>query len=157
MPDTKQDIISKLRKDILLLGRGFKLSPEQVMRVLLVSAQIAETAFPNGVFPTGTIHEMLCPAPEQSAVTAGFIGGILAALMKKGGACLWISTSRKLFPPALMAFNVEPDRVIFIDLQQEKDVLWADGRGFKMRRAGCRYSRSARDKLCAIATLATSC
>jgi protein ImuA len=38
---------------------------------------------------------------------------------------LYISASRKLFPPALKAFGVEPDKIIFVDLKQEKDVLWA--------------------------------
>jgi protein ImuA len=45
--------------------------------------------------------------------------------MVDGGACLWISASRTLFPPALKLFGVEPDRIIFIDLKKEKDVLWA--------------------------------
>jgi protein ImuA len=30
-----------------------------------------------------------------------------------------------LFPPALKAFGIEPDRIIFIDLSKERDVLWA--------------------------------
>jgi protein ImuA len=121
MPESKQDIISKLRKDILH-WEGFR--PPQPGNAGGFGLGPIETAFPNGVFPTGTIHEMLCPAPEQSAATAGFIGGILAVLMKKGGACLWISTMEKLFPASLMAFNMEPDRVIFVDLKKEKDVLW---------------------------------
>jgi protein ImuA len=121
MPDTKQNIISKLRKDILLL-EGFR--PSQAGNAGAFGLGQLETAFPNRVFPVGAIHEMLCPAPEQTAATAGFIGGLLAALMKKGGACLWISISGKLFPASLMAFNVEPDRMIFVDLKKEKDVLW---------------------------------
>jgi protein ImuA len=121
MPDSKQDIISKLRKNILH-WEGFR--PPQAGNAGTFGLGAIEAAFPNGVFPVGTIHEMLCPAPEQTAATAGFIGGLLAVLMKKGGACLWISTSGKLFPSSLMAFNVEPDRVIFVDLKKEKDVLW---------------------------------
>jgi protein ImuA len=38
---------------------------------------------------------------------------------------LWISSSRTLFPPALKSFGLEPDRFIFIDLQKEKEVIWA--------------------------------
>jgi protein ImuA len=48
----------------------------------------------------------------------------MAILMKCGGACIWISTSRKLFPSSLKNFNVEPDRIIFIDVTREKDALW---------------------------------
>jgi protein ImuA len=38
---------------------------------------------------------------------------------------MWIGTSRKIFPPALKAFGIEPDQFIFVDLQKEKDVMWA--------------------------------
>jgi protein ImuA len=68
---------------------------------------------------------MLCPAPEQAAATGGLVAGITASLMQQGGACLWISASRKVFPPSLLTFNIPPDRVIFIDVQREKDTLWA--------------------------------
>jgi protein ImuA len=122
MPDTKKDIIGRLRRDILL-WEGFK--PPLAGNAGAFSLGPIEAAFPNGVFPTGTIHEMVCPAQEQAAATTGFMAGILASLMKQGGACLWIGVSRKLFPPSLMAFGVEPDRMIFVDLQREKDVLWA--------------------------------
>jgi protein ImuA len=106
-----------------LLWQGF--APPPAGEVRGIGLGPLESAFPNGVFPTGTIHEMLCSVPEQAAATGGLIGGLLARLMQQGGACLWISLGRKLFPPALTAFDVEPHRVIFIDLQREKDVLWA--------------------------------
>jgi protein ImuA len=122
MPENRKDIINKLRKDILL-WEGFK--PPEASRLDRMGLGAISSAFPNGVFPTGTIHEMLCPTAEQLAATGGFMAGLLSVLMQQGGACLWIGTSRKLFPPALMAFNVEPDRMIFIDVQREKDVLWA--------------------------------
>ncbi|HEX3384751.1 MAG TPA: Error-prone repair protein ImuA [Mucilaginibacter sp.] len=122
MQNTRQDIINKLRKDILLM-EGFK--PPSAGGAGGIGLGEIELAFPNRVFPVGAIHEMLCPATEQIAATSGFIGGILASLMKQGGACIWISTGRKIFPPAMTVFNMEPDRMIFIDLKREKDVLWA--------------------------------
>ncbi|MBS1524947.1 MAG: Error-prone repair protein ImuA [Bacteroidetes bacterium] len=128
MPGTKQDIINKLRKDILLL-EGFK--PPSAGGVGSIDLGEIESAFPNGVFPVGAIHEMMCASPEHIAASSGFIAGILSPLMKRGGACLWISAGRKLFPPSLMAFNTEPDRMIFIDLQKEKDVLWVTEEALK--------------------------
>jgi len=128
MPDTKQDIVSRLRKDILL-WEGFK-PPSAGMNAGMGLGPL-ESAFPNGIFPIGVIHEMVCSTPEQAAATSGFIGGLLASLMQQGGPCLWIGTSRKLFPPSLTIFNVEPDRMIFIDLQREKDVLWATEEALK--------------------------
>ena len=45
--------------------------------------------------------------------------------MKNGGAAVWIGKSPILFPPALKAFGIPPDQVIFIDLKKDKDILWA--------------------------------
>lgn len=122
MESSKKDIISKLQKDILL-WQGF--SPPPTGEAKGIGLGELENAFPNGVFPTGAIHEMVCPTAEHTAATGGLVGGLLSSLMKQGGACIWISTARKLFPPALKAFNVTPDRIIFIDVQRDRDVLWA--------------------------------
>jgi protein ImuA len=121
MQESKKEIISQLQKDILL-WQGF--SPPPAGEAKGIGLGPLESAFPNGVFPTGTIHEMICPEPGQAAATSGLVGGILATLMQRGGACLWVSISRKLFPASLANFNVAPDRVIFVDLQRERDVLW---------------------------------
>jgi len=48
----------------------------------------------------------------------------MAAFMRKGGASVWIGSAGKLFPPALKIFGIEPDKIIFIDLRKEKDILW---------------------------------
>jgi protein ImuA len=127
MQDTKQDIISKLRKDIMLL-EGFQPPTSSSSRMGLGPV---EAAFPNGVFPLGAIHEFVNNQPEHAAACGGFISGILHSLMKQGGACIWISISRTLFPPALKIFGVEPDRIIFIDLKRERDVLWATEEALK--------------------------
>jgi protein ImuA len=121
MPETKTDIISRLRKEILM-QEGFK--PLLADANGVICLQAIEAAFPNGVFPTGAMHEFLSDGPEQGAASGGFISGILAALMKKGGTCVWIGMARTVFPPALKTFGVEPDKIIFIDLRREKDVLW---------------------------------
>jgi protein ImuA len=122
MLNTKKDIISGLQKNILL-WQGF--TPPPIDKPKDIGLGPIESAFPNGVFPTGNIHEMICITPEQAAATGGMMAGLLAILMRGGGACIWISTSRKLFPPSLKIFNVEPDRIIFIDVTKEKDALWA--------------------------------
>lgn len=118
----KKEIIDQLQKEIYLL-QGFK--PAVTGSTGNVGLGAIEAAFPNAVFPKNAIHEFLTLAPEHAAACSGFIAGILHTLMQHGGACLWISASRSLFPPSLKLFGVEPHRIIFIDLQQEKDVLWA--------------------------------
>jgi protein ImuA len=122
MQETQKDMINRLQKDILR-WQGFV--PPVADKPGGIGLGPLESAFPNGVFPVGNIHEMVCPTPEQAAATSGLMSGLLAFLMQKGGACLWISTTRKLFPPSLDDFEVQPDRLIFVDVQREKDVLWA--------------------------------
>lgn len=119
---SKKEIISQLQKEIHLL-QGFK--PALTGTIGNVGLGAIEAAFPNSVFPKNAIHEFLTLVPEHAAACSGFIAGILHKLMQDGGACLWISANRSLFPPSLKSFGVEPDRIIFVDLQQEKDVLWA--------------------------------
>lgn len=121
-PGTKKDIIKQLQKSILLM-QGY--APPVSDTADCVGLGTIEAAFPNGRFPTGAIHEFLSSEPEQAAANGGFISGILSNLMQHGGACLWISMHRTLFPPSLKVFGLEPDQLIFIDLKKERDVLWA--------------------------------
>jgi protein ImuA len=114
-------IISDLRADILRL-EGFR--PAGNSNVDTGLGAIVR-AFPNSTFPVGAVHEFLSTAKEDMAATTGFISSLLATLMGNKGTAIWISTSRTLFPPALKVFGIEPDRIIFIDLKKENDVLWA--------------------------------
>lgn len=118
---SKKEIIAKLQKEILLL-QGFKPASAADHSIGLGSM---EQAFPNAIFPTGAIHEFLCIQPECAAASQGFIAGLLSTLMQKGGICLYISRSRRLFPTALYAYGVEPHQIVFVDLDRERDVLWA--------------------------------
>jgi protein ImuA len=116
-----KDIIAQLRRDILPLG-GLRPANKQAMTA--VNLGPIDQAFPNKTFPLGAIHEFCCTRAEDAAATGGFITGILGTLMSKGGVALWISSSRSIFPPSLKLFGIEPDKIVFIDLQREKDILW---------------------------------
>jgi len=117
----KLDILQKLKQD-LLLWQGYK--PAQASVSERIGLGEIEQAFPFGVFPRKAIHEFICLSPDQAAATDGFISGLLSVLMADGAGCLWIGTRRRLFPSSLAAFDVAPDRIIFIDVKTEKDVLW---------------------------------
>jgi protein ImuA len=121
MPATKADIIAQLQKDILFL-QGFR--PILKSSAVDVVPGPVSDAFPNSFFPLGAVHEFLCAGAEDGAATGGFIAGVLSALMLNGGITFWISSSRTLFPPALKSFGIAPEKIIFIDLQKEKDILW---------------------------------
>ncbi|GGH02648.1 ImuA family protein [Pedobacter zeae] len=119
--NTKSELVHKLQQDILM-WQGFK--PAAEGRADRIGLGAIEDAFPGGVFPKGAIHEFIAVCPEDAAASDGFIAGLLAALMNDGAASLWISTARHLFPAALSAFNVATERIIFIDVDTEKDALW---------------------------------
>ncbi|TLV02219.1 ImuA family protein [Dyadobacter luticola] len=118
----KSEIAERLRKDILSL-EGFH-APSDGQQKRFGLGEI-EKSFPNGVFPTGAVHEFTSLADQDAASTCGFMAGLLGKLMHQKGPCLWISMDRMIFPPALKFFGVEPDRVIFIDIKKKQDLLWA--------------------------------
>src|SRR4051812_1541213 len=121
MNNTKADIISQLQKEIMPL-QGFK---PPVGNIGCDVLGLIKGAFPNHVFPVGAIHEFICGGAEDISATAGFISGILSSIMKMGGIAIWISRSQNMYPPALKIFGIEPDKIIFIVLQKEKEILWA--------------------------------
>jgi protein ImuA len=122
MPESKSDIIARLRKEIL---------PLETFKAVLNTSDIdiklgaLKNAFHNNTFPLGVIHEFVAAKPEDIAATSGFIAGILPSLMRENGITIWIGGSRTIFPPALQSFGIAPDKIIFIDLQKEKEILWA--------------------------------
>lgn len=128
MSATKEEIVAKLRRDIIA-WEGFK-PPEPGARSGIGLGDM-ELAFPNRVFPTGAIHEFLSSTPEETSSSGAFICCILAALLKKGGICLWISYTRRVYPPALKLFGVDPNRVVFVDVTRQKDVLWVTEEALK--------------------------
>ena len=121
MSAEKQEIIKKLRQE-MIAWEGFK--PPQPGTVGDFGLGAIESAFPNQTFPTGAIHEFLSTCPEETSAAGGFITGLVGTLLKFGGVCLWISFTRRIYPPALKVFGVDPDRVIFVDVPRQKDVLW---------------------------------
>jgi protein ImuA len=122
MTGTKADIINRLQKDILSL-QGFKAT--------LGNADIAvdlgpiKNVFPGNNFPVEAMHEFIFASAEDAAATGGFVAGVLASLMKTGGVSIWIGTEQTIFPPALRSFGIAPDKMIFIELKKENEMLWA--------------------------------
>ena len=119
MTTAKADIIAQLQRDILPL-QGFK----QMNNAIAVNFGLGSIkyAFPGSVFPQAAIHEFICT--EDKSATGGFVAGILSALMRSGGITLWINSSQTFFSPAFKIFGIEPDKIIFINLKREREILW---------------------------------
>ena len=122
MTATKADIIARLQRDILPL-QGFKTSANNSALDEVLGP--IKNAFAHNSFPVSGIHEFISHTVEDVATTYGFIASILASLMQKGRACIWIGHTQAIFPPALKAFGIAPEKIIFIQLQKEKEMLWA--------------------------------
>jgi protein ImuA len=128
MSETKADIITRLQRDILSLQR-FKNTPNHTVMDALPMSII--NTFPNAEFPQGAVHEFIANNEECAAATGGFIAGVITSLMHNGGVTIWISSYRNIFPPALVSFGIAPDKIIFIDLKKEKEILWATEEALK--------------------------
>jgi protein ImuA len=121
MAEVKKYIIDELQRQIISLQSS---RPAINGEVNIGWGEI-DAAFPNHCFPLGAIHEFRNKNADDIAASSGFICSILSALMLKNGVVFWISCSRSVFPPALTFFNIEPGRIVFIDLKKEKEILWA--------------------------------
>jgi protein ImuA len=116
----KQEILSSLKKEILLL-EGFK---EPLLTENTNLGRINE-AFPNKVFPFSALHEFFCFNQEEIAASSGFIAALISSRVLKVATVVWIGSSIKVFPPSLKWFGIEPHCVVFLHVKKEKDIPWA--------------------------------
>lgn len=120
MQPAKHDIIQQLQKEVL----SMQLQKKSKAGQLDTGLWEIERAFPGHIFPLGAVHEFISNAREDAAATNGFMACLIGKLMGNG-IVVWVSNKRTLFPPALTVFGIAPDRIVFIDLRRQKDVLWA--------------------------------
>lgn len=123
----KSILVASLQHQILK-WQGFK---QAVNKESQLGLGELEKAFPERAFPIGTIHEFISRSVEETASSSGFIGGLLSFLMQKEGIGLWISSSNQIFAPSIKAFGLAPDRLIFVQLKKQNDILWALEEGLK--------------------------
>lgn len=124
---SRQAIVHELRMRILAMQGTNKPGSKRSSMGL----GVIETAFPESIFPTNAIHEFTSYEAETAASTSGFLSCLLHSLTNRKGFCLWVSSRRVLFPPAMKLLGVDPECVIFVDLQNDKDVLWVIEEGLK--------------------------
>ncbi|RYZ26148.1 MAG: Error-prone repair protein ImuA [Chitinophagaceae bacterium] len=116
----RQEIFRSLKKQILAL-EGFK---EPLLSEGKNLGRMAE-AFPNSVFTFAALHEFFYYRPEEAAASSAFISALLSSRTHKECGIVWISTSQKIFPPALKWFGILPHQVLFLHVRKEKDIPWA--------------------------------
>ena len=122
LKETRTDIMHRLQKEILPL-QGIRAALNDT--VLDDALGPIKHAFQTASFPLGAIHEFIATGSEDAAATGGFVGGLLSCLMRNNGVAIWVSACRTIFPPALKLLGIAPDKMIFIDLKKENQILWA--------------------------------
>lgn len=128
MSDINKNIIKELEKAILPLQGLKKLKTDNDIHI---NCKEMEQAFPDASFPIGCTHEFTTGNAPDAAATSGFITALLSKLLRTGGVCLWISTTRNAFPASLAAFAIQPDQIIFVDLKTEREALYATEEALK--------------------------
>ena len=118
----KAEIIQQLQRSILPL-QGCRTSVTN--HNLNLALGPIKYAFPNYTFPLGAVHEFLHTQQEDIAATMGFVSVLLSSIMRGQRTVLWISSQQNIFPPALTSFGIAPERVIFLTLKKQKQILWA--------------------------------
>src|SRR5688572_24365874 len=113
MAADKADIIQDLKKQIMPL-QGFRAAYKKGS--IKVNLGPINDAFPDKIFPTGAVHEFCCTDQNGSAASSGFIAAVISILMHNNGVGIWISSSRNIFPPALISFGVDTANLVFIEI-----------------------------------------
>ena len=119
--DEQKNLIKSLQQDILQ-WEGYK--APAIGRRILKGLSPLEDVFPNGIFPLGTVHEMLCHNTGEASAGSGWIAGLLSLVLQNKDVAVWISLSHPPFPPALKSFGLIPDRLFFIRVKNNQEALW---------------------------------
>jgi protein ImuA len=121
MKESREDIIMRLRKDVLFQ----RFSTPKNKHASSLNIPPLTSAFHFNLFPTGAVHEFICNDKASAAASTGFLSGLLNSLMKNKGTAIWISPVQHLFPPAFVQYGISPHHIIFIQLCNQKDILFA--------------------------------
>ncbi len=122
LTSNKIERLRQLRQEVMALEGSLPREAQRGNTALELGPM--QAAFPRHVFPLAANHEFVSTTASEAAATQGFITSLLGMLLRKGGFCLWIGNRRRVFPPGMRLFGLDPDRVVFVDLSSEKEVLW---------------------------------
>lgn len=94
-------------------------------RSMPFDVQALDGRLADGGLSTAALHEITASAPtlaEDAAATL-FIAGVAARMGDPGSPALWAVTRFDLYSPGLEQVGLGPDRVIFVEAGDDKDVL----------------------------------
>ena len=126
----RSEILSRLQKVIQPLhSAGGTHSKSRIISGL----ECFNRSFPDHAFPLGTIHEFIPANTEDRGSTIGLMTAIASRIVSKKSYLLWVGSSSEVYPPGLKCLGMEPSRIIFINHQKEKDILWTTEEALKCK------------------------
>src|ERR1700675_3376008 len=98
-----------------------------------------DCALPGGGLALGAVHEILGAGgdEEDGAAAAGFAAGILARLGTApvvpagNGIVLWCLRQPDLYGPGLLAYGLDPARLVIVRAGRDDEILWAAEEGLR--------------------------
>ena len=110
--------LSDLRRRVVALERSARARRGAVP----FGVEAIDGHLPGGGLPLGRLHEFVESgvAAEHAAAATLFVAGILA---RTRGTVLWCLRGRDLFAPALASVGLHPDRVIYVEISRDAEVL----------------------------------
>lgn len=117
----RADIINKLKNDILFQ----RFSTTRNSRSSSIQIRPLTDHFHFKVFPLGAVHEFICNDITSNAASTGFISALLQQLMNNHGVAVWLASSQIYFPPALTLYGLYPEKIIFIQLSDQEQIVYA--------------------------------
>lgn len=111
------DVFEQLRNSIRDLE-----GTRRVREVLPFGDAVIDSKLPGGGLALGALHEVAGGGSDSlHAATAGLFAAGIAARTK--GKVLWCSRRSDIFYPALAQVGLTPDRMIFVEPDNDNDVL----------------------------------
>ena len=119
-------LVSKLRARVRQIER----SERSRANALPFGVQALDERLPDGGLTLGALHEVAGGGlgAVHGAAAAMFVAGMLARVP---GSVLWCIKSQDLFAPALAGAGLHPDRVIYVEAEDEKTILLAVEEGLR--------------------------
>ncbi|MGK9230712.1 damage-inducible protein [Inquilinus limosus] len=125
--------------------------------VLPLALPPIDDRLPRGGLALGRLHRIAGAGGDPAGAAAtGFAARILARLQRRGPV-LWCTAADDLYPPALAALGLAPDRLILVRPRDEKGVLVVTEEALRTEGFGAVLAEAARAELLAERRLQLAC
>jgi protein ImuA len=132
MPPFSQHQKTDLKKSLRALERCSDVQKkEKSPATTSLGLSALDDALPDAGLEHGVIHEIVPQNHTDFPAALGFAAGLVERLSKAHNLpVLWCSLGRgldhppRLFPPGLPALGLSPDKILHIDVQNEREMLW---------------------------------